>query len=84
MAKQIKFPFMEGNFRYRFKKVYVCDFEYATIGGELIPTSLAIKNINDPIQIAKKELELRKLPFIIRRPISNNNYEYWKLSDLVF
>ena len=39
---------MEGSFRYRFKKVYVCDFEYATIGGELIPTSLAIKNINDP------------------------------------
>ena len=48
MDKQFRFPFMEGSFRYRFKKVYVCDFEYATIGGELIPTSLAIKNINDP------------------------------------
>jgi len=48
MAKQIEFPFMKGSFRHRFKKVYVCDFEYATIGGKLLPTSLAIKNINDP------------------------------------
>ena len=48
MAKQLELPFMKGRFRHRFKKVYVCDFEYATIGGELIPTSLAIKDINDP------------------------------------
>ena len=47
MIKQISFPFMKGQFRYRFNNVYVCDFEYATIGGELLPTSLAIKNISD-------------------------------------
>ena len=48
MVKQIKFPFMKGRFRHRFKKVYVCDFEYANVGGALIPTSVAIKDINDP------------------------------------
>ena len=48
MEKQLEFPFMQGQFRHRFNKVYVCDFEYANVGGELIPTSLAIKNINEP------------------------------------
>ena len=46
--KQLYFPFMKGKFRHRFRKAYVCDFEYAMLGGQLLPTSLAIKNINDP------------------------------------
>ena len=46
--KQLYFPFMKGKFRHRFRKAYVCDFEYAMIGGQLLPTSLAIKNINNP------------------------------------
>jgi DNA-directed RNA polymerase subunit K/omega len=32
--------------------------------------------------IAVNELESRQLPFIIRRPLPNNTFEYWKLSDL--
>jgi len=36
----------------------------------------------DAISIAKKEFELKKIPFIIKRPISDNNYEGWKLADL--
>jgi len=40
-----------------------------------------LENIN-PISIAKKEYELKKIPFIINRPISGDKYESWKLSDL--
>lgn len=32
--------------------------------------------------IALKELNMKKLPFIIKRTISGNNYELWKLQDL--
>ena len=32
--------------------------------------------------IALKELELKKIPFIIKRPIPNGGFEYWNLSDL--
>lgn len=32
-------------------------------------------------EIALEELRQNKIPFIIRRPISNH-YEYWKLEDL--
>ena len=40
-----------------------------------------LENIN-PISIAKKEYELKKIPFIINRPISGDKYESWKLADL--
>ena len=32
--------------------------------------------------IAERELELKKLPFIIARPITNKHTEYWNLKDL--
>jgi len=32
--------------------------------------------------IALKELDMKKLPFIIKRKISGNNCELWKLEDL--
>jgi DNA-directed RNA polymerase subunit K/omega len=38
----------------------------------------------DGYLIALKEMEEKKLPFIIRRPLSNGASEYWKLSDLEF
>jgi len=43
-------------------------------------------NVNEKIidnyLIAQMELEEKKLPFIIQRPLPNNNFEYWKLQDL--
>jgi DNA-directed RNA polymerase I, II, and III subunit RPABC2 len=41
-------------------------------------------SIIDGYLIALKELEERKLPFIIRRPLNNGASEYWKLKDLEF
>jgi len=38
--------------------------------------------IIDSYTIACKELELKKMPFIIKRPIPNGGFEYWNLSDL--
>ena len=37
---------------------------------------------NDGYTIALKELSLKKLPFIIRRPLPNGASEFWKLEDL--
>lgn len=41
-------------------------------------------SVIDGYLIALKELEEKKLPFIIRRPLSNGASEYWKLRDLEF
>ena len=40
------------------------------------------ENIIDSYIIAKLELEQKKIPFIIRRPIPNGGSEYWNLKDL--
>jgi len=39
-------------------------------------------NIIDGYVIALKEFELKKIPFIIKRPLTNGSVEYWKFEDL--
>lgn len=40
------------------------------------------ENITDNYSIANLELRQHMIPFIIKRPLPNNTFEYWKLSDL--
>ena len=39
-------------------------------------------NLIDGYVIAQKEMEVKRVPFIIRRPLPNGGSEFWKLSDL--
>ena len=41
------------------------------------------KQVTDVRQIARLELEQKKIPFIIKRPLPNGTYEYWRLADLM-
>lgn len=41
------------------------------------------KHITDVRDIARMELEQKRLPYIIKRPLPNGNYEYWRLADLL-
>jgi DNA-directed RNA polymerase I, II, and III subunit RPABC2 len=41
------------------------------------------KNITNTIEIARLELEQKKIPLGIRRYNSNNEYEEWTMSDLI-
>ena len=38
--------------------------------------------IIDSMVIAEMELNAKKIPFIIKRPLPNNGFEYWRLNDL--
>lgn len=40
------------------------------------------ENYSNVYDIALKELSLKKIPFIVKRPYGNG-YEYWKLEDLI-
>jgi DNA-directed RNA polymerase subunit K/omega len=40
------------------------------------------KNIIDSSVIAEMEFNQKKIPSIIKRPLPNGSFEYWKLSDL--
>lgn len=39
-------------------------------------------DVIDGYLIAEEELNLKKIPFIIKRPIPNGGFEYWRVSDL--
>lgn len=41
------------------------------------------KNNFDPIEVAEKELEARKLPFMVCRTLANGEKEYWRLDDMI-
>lgn len=43
-----------------------------------------IERFNTSYEIAVEELNLKKIPYIIRRPLPDSSgYEYWKLSDMI-
>ena len=35
------------------------------------------------IEVAKKELAQRKIPFLVCRKLSNGTKEYWRLNDMI-
>lgn len=39
--------------------------------------------ITDVREIARAELEQKRLPYIVKRPLPNGTYEYWRLTDLM-
>ena len=39
--------------------------------------------VTDVQEIARLELEKKRLPYIIKRPLPNGTYEYWRLADLL-
>jgi len=41
------------------------------------------KHITDVRDIARLELEQKRLPYIVKRPLPNGQFEYWRLSDLM-
>ena len=40
-------------------------------------------HVTNTLDIAKLELEQRRLPFILKRPMPDGSFEYWRLSDLM-
>ena len=47
------------------------------------PPMVDIGDETDPLKIAMKELQERKVPIIIRRYLPDGSYEDWKIKDLI-
>jgi len=39
--------------------------------------------LTDVYEVAKAELEAKRLPYIMKRPMPDGKYEYWRLADLM-
>jgi DNA-directed RNA polymerases I, II, and III subunit RPABC2 len=48
------------------------------------PVMVPVDNdVTDPLEIATKELQAKKIPFIVRRYLPDGSFEDWAVSELV-
>ena len=66
----------------KFEKTRILGLRAKQINNGAKPYIKLDKPVIDGELIALKELEAKKLPFIIRRPVPNGAFEYWPLQEL--
>jgi len=66
----------------KYEKTKILGMRVKQLNSGTSPYVTYSEKIIDNYLIAQMELEQKKLPFIIQRPLPNNNFEYWKVQDL--
>jgi len=66
----------------KYEKARLIGYRAQQIAGGL-SAFIPVGELSDPREIAMKELELKKLPFIIKRPMPDGTCEYWRLDELL-
>lgn len=66
-----------------FERTKVLGFRTTQLSQGARPFITVPEHVSDIKEIARLELEARRLPFIIRRPMPNGTFEYWRISDLM-
>ena len=67
----------------QYEKTRILGFRTNQLAQGAIPYVSVPGHIRNALDIAKMELEQRRLPFIIKRPMPDGSFEYWRLSDLM-
>lgn len=66
----------------KYEKTKILGMRVKQLNNGAQPYIVTNEKLIDNYVIALIELEQKKIPFIIQRPLPNNNFEYWKLHDL--
>ncbi len=66
-----------------FEKTKILGFRANQLAQGARPYILVPEHVSNVLEIAKLELEQRRLPFILKRPMPDGTFEYWRLSDLL-
>jgi DNA-directed RNA polymerase I, II, and III subunit RPABC2 len=72
------YPFLTN-----FEKTKIIGLRANQISKGSVPFISVPKHITDVRDIARLELEQKRLPFIIKRPLPNGDFEYWRIADLL-
>jgi DNA-directed RNA polymerase I, II, and III subunit RPABC2 len=67
----------------RYEITKVISFRASQLCNGAKPYILVPEGVSDAYQIAKLELQAKRLPYILKRPLPNGTYEYWRLADLL-
>jgi len=77
-SKHRSIPFLT-----QFEKTKILGFRTNQLSNGARPYIAVPKYITDLREIARLELEARRLPIIIKRPMPDGTFEKWRLSDLL-
>lgn len=66
----------------KYEKTRILGIRTKQLNNGAAPYITVKENLLDNYLIAQMELQQKKIPFIISRPLPNNTFEYWKLQDL--
>ena len=67
----------------QYEKTRILGFRTNQLAQGALPYVAVPAHIRNVLDIAKMELEQRRLPFILKRPMPDGTFEYWRLSDLL-
>ena len=76
--KHVTYPFLTN-----YERTKVISYRASQICSGAKPYIVVPEGVTEAYLIAKMELEAKKLPFIIKRPLPDGSFEVWRLSDLV-
>jgi len=72
------YPFLTS-----YERTKCISFRASQISNGSKPYIRVPEGVSDSYEIAKLELEAKRLPFIIKRPLPDGSFEVWRLADLV-
>jgi DNA-directed RNA polymerase I, II, and III subunit RPABC2 len=72
------YPFLTN-----YERTKCISFRASQISNGAKPYMVVPLGVTDSYEIAKMELENKRLPYIIKRPIPDGSFEVWRLGDLM-
>jgi DNA-directed RNA polymerase subunit K/omega len=66
----------------QFEKTKILGFRTNQLAQGARPFVTVPEHVTSVLEIARLELDQRRLPFIVKRPMPDGSFEYWRLSDL--
>ena len=70
-------------FLLQYEKTRILGFRTNQLSQGARPYIAVPEHVTSIRDIAKMELEARRLPIILKRPMPDGSFEYWRLSDLL-
>ena len=77
-ANHRTYPFLTN-----FERTNIIGLRANQISRGSVPFVSVPKHITDVRDIARLELEQKRLPYLVKRPLPNGTFEYWRLCDLL-
>lgn len=77
-SRHTTYPFMT-----LYEKTKILSLRAAQLARGAPPFIDVPEYLTDVYEIARAEMEAKRLPYILKRPLPDGNFEYWRLADLM-